>query len=111
MASGFARLYPEIGMLAKHRHDPGRLRHQPFKRFPPCRACFWQQLGAISLSEINQYRTGFEDRLSRCGALPLAQHRIFAEGVKRETRRGILRTAAQIPSDQIEREAEFPSNP
>src|SRR3546814_9130441 len=49
VASGFARLDPEIGMLAKHRPDPGRLRHQPFKRFPPCRACFWQQLGAISL--------------------------------------------------------------
>src|SRR3546814_20619647 len=56
VASGFARLDPEIGMLAKHRPDPGRLRHQPFKRFPPCRACFWQQLGAISLSEINQDR-------------------------------------------------------
>src|SRR3546814_11017273 len=93
-------------MLAKHRPDPGRLRHQPFKSFPPCRACFWQQLGAISLSEINQYRTGFEDRLSRCGALPIDQHRIFADGVKREKRRGILLTAVHIDLDQIESEAE-----
>src|SRR3546814_17764412 len=64
-------------------------------------------LGAISLSEINQYRTGFEDRLSRCGALPIDQHRIFADGVKREKRRGILLTAVHIDLDQIESEAEF----
>src|SRR3546814_7457771 len=70
------------------------------------RSCFWQQLGAISLSEINQYRTGFEDRLSRCGALPIDQHRIFADGVKREKRRGILLTAVHIDLDQIESEAE-----
>src|SRR3546814_19148318 len=67
-------------------------------------------LGAISLSEINQYRTGFEDRLSRCGALPIDQHRIFADGVKREKRRGILLTAVHIDLDQIESEAEFPEH-
>src|SRR3546814_18182177 len=110
VASGFARLDPEIGMLAKHRPDPGRLRHQPFKRFPPCRACFWQQLGAISLSEITQYRPGFEDRLSRCGAIPIDQHRIFADGVKREKRRGILLTAVHIALDQSESEAAFLAN-
>src|SRR3546814_18368346 len=86
VASGFARLDPEIGMLAKHRPDPGRLRHQPFKRFPPCRACFWQQLGALTLSATTQYRTGFENRLSRCGALPIAPPRIFDVGVKAKKR-------------------------